>query len=612
MKSSSRVQKKMHRVLSVMVLMTILLAACGAPGNVVSPTATTTVTNEKDWRTQIAQVPFPKRGCFNAAFPSLKWQEVPCIKPPNLPYPPGRGRPGPGVVGGSNDYSAGVTGFINSATGSFPSVTGVTSESGNVSGNPPAVANTYSLQLNTRPFTTTVCASHPSCLGWQQFIFSNAGSAFIQYWLEKYNATCPTGWNSFSFPGSTDIYCWENGPNAVSFASQPITNLASLSLTGNANAGGTDSVIMGTTTSVTASNQDSILNLASGWQGIEFIIVGDCCSSQAVFNANATINVETTVHYGSTVRPNCVYQGFTGETNNLTLVGAPTLTTQPAPAIETTQSNIPGTAASCAAADGVGDTHLQTFNGLFYDFQASGDFLLAQTTDFAVQTRQVSGAPTWPNASINQAVATKMGNTRVALCTAPERLVVDGNPTVLADGQTLSLPSGVDLYRTGNVYLVIDQSGNSMRAVMNGTWIDVSVGLGAWPTQVSGLLANGNGNVNQLEASDGTVFNIPVSFDDLYRRYGESWRVAPAGSLLSDCGAVQSGIPAKPFFARDLPASLYNSARTICTQAGVKDPVLLDACTLDVAVLKNERAAKVYVGLPVPVAVGDQGQAHSQ
>lgn len=600
-KSFSRAQKKTQRVLGVLAVVSILsgLAAC-------TQQVTTT---EPDWRTKMSNVPLPKKGCFKAAYPTVEWREVICITPPNQPYPPARGRPGAFAVGNGNDYAAEVTGLMNSATGSFPTVTGVTSETGNAGGVPPAVANTYSLQLNTKPFTSSVCTGHPLCKGWQQFIFSNAGSAFIQYWLLQFNATCPAGWNTYPFPGTTDIYCWENGPNAVAVATQAITNLASLSLTGNANAGGTDSVIMTTAGgNLSAANQDSILGLASAWQGVEFILVGDCCNSQALFNANSTVVVKTTVHNGTTNAPSCVVEGFTGETNNLTLVGAPALATGASPAIETQQTNIAGTAASCAAAAGIGDTHLRTFNGLFYDFQATGDFLLAQASDFAVQTRQVSGAPTWPDASLNHAVATRMGSTRVALCVVPARLAVDGRLADLADGKTLSLPSGVDVFRTGNVYLVTDLRGNSMRAVMNDTWIDVSVGLGTWPTNVRGLLANANGNVNQLAMSDGTVLSSPLSFQDLYHRYGDSWRVAPADSMLSNCGQeIQRGIPAKSFFASDLPQTIRDRARGICTQAGVKIPALLDACTLDIAVLGSEKAAAVYVGLPAPTGVGKPG-----
>src|SRR5208337_2790706 len=108
----------------------------------------------------------------------------------------------------------------------------------------------------------------------------------------------------------------------------------------------------------------------------------------------------------------------------------------------------PGAPATCADATSVGDTHLTTFDGLYYDFQASGDFVLAQDgPEFVVQARQASGAPTWPNASVNKAVATQMGKTRVALYIEPTRLVIDGAANNLADGKSIELPTGVQVTR---------------------------------------------------------------------------------------------------------------------------------------------------------------------
>jgi hypothetical protein len=626
-KSSIRAQKKMHRVLIIMVLATILLAACGSgPTHGGSSTPTSTVTSEQDWRMKIHRVPLPRKGCFEASNPSLQWHQVACKTAPPYPQPPQHG-PRPNTIGNNNDVSAQVsTGFISTAIGSFDTITGVTSESGPIGNSGPAVANAYTLQLNTNFFASTVCASspNPACRGWQQFVFENNGStgrAYIQYWLLRYNTTCPAGggWNQFSFTGSTDIYCWKNNSmGAVSVPAQPITNLGQLNLSGSVSASG-DSITLSTASNAYSVAGDNAVNAAAGWQIAEFNVFGDGGNSagggQASFNSGSTVVPRARVIYGSTAAPVCVAQGFTAETNNLSFGPSAPAASALGPALAFTESSGGGSPMNCAAATGIGDTHLRTFSNLFYDFQATGDFLLAQAKDFVVQTRQVSGAPTWPNASINQAVATQMGKTRVALCTAAKTpLVVDGNSIVLADGQTLSLPSGVDVFRTGNVYLVIDQSGNSVRAVVNATWIDVSVGLGTWPTEVRGLLANANGNVNELQTSDGTVLNTPISFDTLYHRYGESWRVAPPDSLLSDCGgeAIESGIPTKPFFARDLEPSLYNKARAICTNVGVKDPVLLDACTLDVAVLGNEKAAAAYVGLPAPTAVGEIGQTHGK
>ena len=55
----------------------------------------------------------------------------------------------------------------------------------------------------------------------------------------------------------------------------------------------------------------------------------------------------------------------------------------------------------CSGGPSIGDIHLTNFNGLMFDFQASGDFLLAEPDpEFVVQTRQKSGAPTWPNVPV--------------------------------------------------------------------------------------------------------------------------------------------------------------------------------------------------------------------
>jgi hypothetical protein len=205
-----------------------------------------------------------------------------------------------------------------------------------------------------------------------------------------------------------------------------------------------------------------------------------------------------------------------------------------------------------------------------------------------------------------------MGRTQVAICLAstgnemPARLNVDGRLTALDDGKSLSAPDGVDVLRRGNVYLIMGQSGDSVRAEVNATWINVSVGLGRWPVKVRGLIANTKGNVNQLETRDGTVLTNPFPFEDLYHRYADSWRVPANESLLSVCGerAIERGIPKRPLYANDLDSMVHERTRAVCTAAGVKAGPLLDACTLDVAVIGQEAAAKVFVNVPAPTAIG--------
>jgi hypothetical protein len=641
--SSSLMRRRGTRVAGTMIIASLLPGLFSSVTASAQPTAPTTAqpaavpvqqsTNpmaalspeerqkREEWQKSMSQVPLPKKGCFRGVYPSMEWQETPCTTGPAYPMPPRRG-PRPLTVGNRSDVSPQVpSGFISTAIGSFDSVTGVTSESGPIANTGPSLPDTYTLQINTEQFKSTACAGSPNtdpntgCRGWQQFVFENNPSSHrvgIQYWLIRYNTTCPAGagWNQFSFTGDTDIYCWKN--NSMGWASvaaaQPIANLGQISLTGAVSASG-DSVTLASGNNIDSVPGDNAVNAAAGWQIAEFNVFGDGGNSagggQASFNSGSTIVPRTRVLYGGTAPPTCVAQGFTGETNNLSFGPSAPSTSPPGPALFFTESSAGGSPSNCTAATTVGDTHLTTFAGLLYDFQATGDFLLAETgPDFLVQTRQVSGAPTWPNASINKAVAVRAGKSRVAIC-LPGRVVVDGKPTTIRDGGQFGLSDGGNVVRRGNVYFVLGPSGDSIRATVNSAYIDVSVGLGRWPTKVRGLLANADGKVDQIEAQDGAVLTSPFSFELLYGHYGNSWRVPSNQSILSPCGEpVGRGIPKKPFFANDLDPQLANRNRAICMQAGVKEGPLLDACTIDVAVIGGG-AAKVFAGMPAPVAVGD-------
>jgi hypothetical protein len=317
-----------------------------------APTATTQPSAEEaakreDWRATMSRTPTPKKGCFTATYPNTEWQEVPCTTPPNRPYPPARG-PRPDIVGNGNDFAAQSSGTISSVVGSFDSVTGVTSVSD------PSGQSNFALQLNTNRFTNSKSNVPPcngaaiptSCQGWQQFIFSNSGSAFIQHWLINYNNQCPSGWNTYTPPNTTTTDCWVNSQNAASVPVQTIAALAQLSLTGKT-AGGTDTIIMSTgSKSYTATGQDSVVNLAPNWQAAEFNVFGDCCSTQANFNKGSTIVVRTSVNDGTSKAPSCPTEGFTGETNNLFLVSPCSSVGGASPAIVFTENWVGGPAAA--------------------------------------------------------------------------------------------------------------------------------------------------------------------------------------------------------------------------------------------------------------------------
>jgi len=350
------------------------------PGQVVinNPAATK---DFADWREAMVQMrnAVSAEGCFKATYPAQEWEAVSCSAAPDYPI----GRPGgfpsslanhvsPGVMeqgsnsiagndnGGSDGvrtstvgngvaWAAKVSGaYLTSSEGSFPSVTGVTSE------NDGGTANLYGLQLNSYffPSNSTACQSAKlpagtTCYQWEQFLytpeFTNSTQyyVYIQYWLFAVDSAgnfgrvrrCPSGWSNYSGQ------CYTNS-NAVTVPAsvQVISNLKNLKLKGSI-ASGNDTVTLtnGTTLySVVAS--DGVTKLASGWNYSEFNLFGAGGGSAATFNSGSSITVKISMTNGSTAAPTCVNYGTTGETNNLNL-GTCAGTGGTSPYIQFTESN---------------------------------------------------------------------------------------------------------------------------------------------------------------------------------------------------------------------------------------------------------------------------------
>ncbi len=261
----------------------------------------------ESWRETIARTPVPYASCFEAEYPNANWVEVGCVEAPDRVYVPRAAARGQ-TVGDGHDYAASVSGLMSSAVGTFPTVTGVTSERDGRS-------NVYSIQLNSNFMTTAACNGISGCQSWEQFVYSSSEqSAFMQYWLINYGSSCPSGWNSYS--GS----CYKNSA-AVTVPKQPITELASLKLSGSAVVNGTDTLVFTTPTKAySTTGADSVVDLATAWQQSEFNIIGDGGGSKATFNKGSSITVKVAVTNGTANAPTCAANaGTTGETNNLTL-----------------------------------------------------------------------------------------------------------------------------------------------------------------------------------------------------------------------------------------------------------------------------------------------------
>lgn len=541
------------------------------------------------------------QGCFVARYanPKPRWQQIKCGTPPKTPNPMARG-PKPRYVGAGDDYFSQPGGLITSAIGSFDAVTNVTAESGQTynSGNV-AHTNVYSLQMNSNTFSTPACSGSANCSGWEQFLYSqtqcNGACIFIEYWLLNHSSPCPSGqgWNYYAGTPTTVPGCYLN----TAFAAVPrqsLNDLVGLRLHGGVS-GNTDTVSLSVANGdVYSATNPSIAGLSQGWKTVEYNLVGDCCALEAFFTAGpATLKVRVSTVNGTQNSPACLTSatGATAETNNLNLTGPCSPTGGAQPSISFTESG------GGPLPPGIiqGDTHLVTINGDHYDFQGTGEYILAQNgTDLIIQARQdyLGG-----NRSVSWDVALAVQMGRDSIIVYPNtNLMINLTPSpALSDGGSLTLDAGVIVIRHGNVFTISRPDGDIVQASALGDHIDATVQLGAVDAaQAHGLLVSRNGT---LTSRDGAILHGKLSTTSLHD-YAESWRVDSAHSLFPAEGRpATSGISTRLGPAIE---AAKDKALDVCSRAGVKDAILLKDCALDVSVTGNAALADDYVYSPKP------------
>ncbi|NEQ53739.1 MAG: hypothetical protein F6K11_27005 [Leptolyngbya sp. SIO3F4] len=271
-----------------------------------------------------------------------------------------------------------------------------------------------------------------------------------------------------------------------------------------------------------------------------------------------------------------------------------------------------------------GDPHIITLDGLHYAFQMLGEFLLIDSDDhkFEVQARQAQ-VPNRENLSLNTAVAMRVCEHRVGMYVqdSPDGrslMWVDGVPIDFVD-DGFPLPNGGEIQRHNDRnYTVIWPSGDQVALkiiTVSGTqFINIMPLVSrAHRNQVVGLLGNFNGNPDDdLVGRNGTVLQaqstysvatnaldrvlpavIPVSelqtayFEQLYRQFGDSWRITQTESLFD----YPLGLTTANFSDRSFPAQYVNinnaseqdlEAAVATCEAAEVPPEQMDGCVFDV------------------------------
>jgi von Willebrand factor type D domain len=247
------------------------------------------------------------------------------------------------------------------------------------------------------------------------------------------------------------------------------------------------------------------------------------------------------------------------------------------------------------------DPHLLTIDGRPYDFQAAGEFVASADPagGFEVQVRAVPiGQSRW--ATANRAVAMRVGPARVQLVQDPDRpiaptLLVDGRPRELAG--TVALPGGGSITTApdepypGPFVTVHWPDGSQVSAIFHGSITIYVDPAKARRGRLVGLLGNGNGNPHDdLRVRGGAALpdRVKPTYEELYPRYADSWRLTAATSLFT----YPDGVGTDSFTQRDFPdrppplAQLPGraAAERMCRAAGVTSGQALLDCTFDVAV----------------------------
>lgn len=242
-----------------------------------------------------------------------------------------------------------------------------------------------------------------------------------------------------------------------------------------------------------------------------------------------------------------------------------------------------------------GDTHLETFDGLGYDFQVVGEYTLARSTkdDFLVQVRQVPvlGPKV---ASVNQAVATRIGGQRLTFTMENSELVlridgkvISGPPPRLKvgslTGATTAHGGTYQLTWPDNTMLKVEQLGSYA--------INVRVRPAASRKgTLAGLLGDFNGSPdNDLVGQNNA--KLGLTREDINQKLASAWRLNKAASLFD----YQPGQSPASFFDPDFPAKDADAARLAnretaektCRAHGITDQRLLDDCILDLAVTNS-------------------------
>ena len=252
----------------------------------------------------------------------------------------------------------------------------------------------------------------------------------------------------------------------------------------------------------------------------------------------------------------------------------------------------------CVGGCAKGDPHMTSFDRHGFDFQGVGEYVAAKTLSgdpWEVQIRLLSydnppaGKPVCKDVSWATALAASLGTHRIGFYLEGDTLLVhwDGQPL---DVEGLKLPEGAVLERLAkNSWFLRWPEGHELKVRRAGNTL--SVALTPAPSalgRVAGLMGLFDGDPsNDFTTRAGKLLPHPLSFRDLYKEFGDSWRVSdPVSSLFEyegNQGPATFAKRTRPGQALDRSGldQEFEALIAGCREEGIRDPVWLEACAID-------------------------------
>ncbi|MEU4514514.1 VWD domain-containing protein [Nonomuraea wenchangensis] len=244
-----------------------------------------------------------------------------------------------------------------------------------------------------------------------------------------------------------------------------------------------------------------------------------------------------------------------------------------------------------------GEPHFTTLDGLGYDLQSVGEFVLASSDRYDLEIHgRLSPASRGRDVSVMFDTAMEAGDHKVEF--HEDDLYIDGQKFTLDADKILYLGEEAFVLRKDGKWLVmfdgLDGPVLSWRRGAAGLYLPPSA-----DSDLVGLLGNADGDPkNDLKLRDGTPLPANATPAQLHTDYANSWRIDDTESLFTYAPGESTAtftdlrFPSRVVTIHDLTPEQMQLASAQCEESGVQPGVPFNDCVLDIALTADTSFAQ--------------------